>query len=342
MNIIFCSYSNHHRQTSCGILYHHVILPCRDQAVLLMYVSYSSHTAIKKENSLQRRPVSHLDPMKNTFNFTNFKHYLEGIAGGNRSATTSTAIVRDVQRFFAEVTPRGEDYLNGNVIKLKLLEMYYNHLKETMKCKVTTAAEKLRRMCMAISFIMHENADNETVFTWGSQVRDIIKQWIKSLSKKIAMQRQQHSMRVIHHLPNTPDPITFLENTDVVGKVHNCMASLKKSFHLHDIKFLTAYAAALLLYGNCQRSGVIQNLTIEKFDNREHTSDGMVVISCLNHKTGPQGRAILAITPSGEKFLKHYKASVRDHLVQCQAVRIFFLTSSGLCTLKCTERYARE
>ena len=255
---------------------------------------------------------------------------MEGIAGGNRSATTSTAIVRDVQRFFTEITPCGEPFLNGNVVKLKLLEMFYNHLKRTMKCKPTTAAEKLRRVCMAISFIMHENADDEKVFIRGCQVRDIIKQWIKSLSKKIAMQRQQHSMRVVHNIPNTPDPITFLENAEVVDKVHECMASLKKSFHLYDIKFLTAYAAALLLYGNCQRSGVIQNLTTDEFDNREHTSDGMVVISCLNHKTGPQGRAILVTAPSGESILMQYKAYVRDHLVPVSGCeKLLFLTSSG-------------
>ena len=268
--------------------------------------------------------------MKGSFSFTDFKHYLEGIAGGNRSATTSTAIVRDIQRFFTVVTPNGENFLNGSVFNLKQLELYYNHLKKEMKYKPTTAAEKLRRLCMAIGFIMHDNAENDQIYIRGSQVRDVIKRWIRSLSNSIAMQRQQHSMRVIHNLPNTSNAVTFLENPEVVDRVNECIKSLKRSFHLSDIKFLTAYAAAILLYGNCQRSGVIQNLTTEEFNQREHTSDGMCVISCLNHKTGPQGRAILVIPPSGESILMAYKVSIREHLIPVSGCeKLFFLTPSG-------------
>lgn len=268
--------------------------------------------------------------MKNNFNFTAFKQYLEGIAGGNRSSTTSTSIVRDVQRFYIEVTPDGDNFWNSTVLSLKHLELYYGQLKRKNQCKATTAAEKLRRLCMAIGFIMHENAEDEKVYIRGSQVRDVIKQWLRSLSKKIAIQRQQHSMRLLQTLPNISNPNNFLHNNEVVDKLHECITTLKKSFHLSDIKFLTAYSAAILLYGNCQRSGVIQNLTTDEFDKRENTTDGMVAISCLNHKTGPQGRAILVIPPSGETILMEYKQSIRDHLTPVSGCEhLFFLTPSG-------------
>ena len=42
----------------------------------------------------------------------------------------------------------------------------------------------------------------------------------------------------------------------------------------------------------------MHNLTVEEFEQRENTSDGMVVVSCLNHKTGLQGHVILVISPS--------------------------------------------
>ena len=156
--------------------------------------------------------------MKSSFSFTGFKHYLEGIAGGNRSATTSTAIVRDIQRFFTVVTPNGENFVNSSVFNLKQLELYYNHLKTEMKYKQTTAVEKLRRLCMAIGFIMHENAQNDMIYICGSQVRDIIQRWIRSLSNSIAMQWQQHSMWVVYNMPNTSNPVTFLENPEVVNE----------------------------------------------------------------------------------------------------------------------------
>lgn len=56
-----------------------------------------------------------------------------------------------------------------------------------MKYKPIAAAEKLRRLCMAFSFIMHENTQNDKIYTHGSQVRDMIKKWIGSLSNSIAM-----------------------------------------------------------------------------------------------------------------------------------------------------------
>ena len=37
------------------------------------------------------------------------------------------------------------------------------------------------------------------------------------------------------------------------------------------------------------------DLTIEEFQNRQRADDGMIVVSCLNHKTGSQGRAQLVI-----------------------------------------------
>ena len=40
-----------------------------------------------------------VDELETTFNFTRFKQYLEGIAGGNSSTDTVTAIVRDLQTF---------------------------------------------------------------------------------------------------------------------------------------------------------------------------------------------------------------------------------------------------
>ena len=268
--------------------------------------------------------------MKSTFNFTRFKQYLEGIAGGNRSVDTSTAIARDLQTFYSTVTPRGSKFLNSTIMNRKALEEYYNHIKGRRRYKPTTTAEKLRRLSMAIGFVIHENADHQHVYIRGSQLRDTIKQWVKSLAKNIAIQRQKHSMVVIKKLPNTRNPITFLERSDIINEVQESIRSLKKSFDISDIKIVTAYGAALLLYGNCQRSGVVQNLTTEEFQQRETTSDGMVVISCLNHKTGAQGRAILVISPSTEQILTAYKTLVRDHLIPVSGCEnLFFLTPSG-------------
>ena len=148
--------------------------------------------------------------MKHTFSFTRFKQYLEGIAGGNHSTDTSTAIVRDLQTFYSTITPRGNKFVNSTIMNRKSLEKYYNHIKGRRQYKPTTTAEKLRRLSMAIGFLMHENADHQDICIRGSQLRDIIKQWVKSLAKNIAIQRQKHSMTVVKKLPKTKNAIKFL------------------------------------------------------------------------------------------------------------------------------------
>ena len=74
----------------------------------------------------------------------------------------------------------------------------------------------------------------------------------------------------------------------------------------------------------------MQNLTVEEFEQRENTSDGMVVVSCLNHKTGLQGHVILVISPSTKSTLIEYKKLIRHHLIPVSGCEhLFFLTPSG-------------
>ena len=68
----------------------------------------------------------------------------------------------------------------------------------------------------------------------------------------------------------------------------------------------TAYTAAVTLYGNGQRSGVITNLRISEFDLRQEEDENLVVIPCVHHKTGAQAMAQLAITTDIEDILIYY------------------------------------
>ena len=89
-------------------------------------------------------------------------------------------------------------------------------------------------------------------------------------------------------------------------------------------KVLTAYAAAYLLYGNGQRSGVITNLRIIEFNQRQpgdYDTDE-VVINCLHHKTGPQGIAHLVVTREHEQLLVEY---YKKNLPKDTGIRLFSL-----------------
>jgi len=106
-----------------------------------------------------------------------------------------------------------------------------------------------------------------------------------------------------------------------------------KKFDECAAKVLTAYAAACIVYGNGQRSGVITNLRIVEFNRRQPCDfdSDEVVIPCLHHKTGPQGIAHLVVTRDTEQLLVEYYKNVR---VKIRAVEFinsnrFFLTTSG-------------
>ena len=62
------------------------------------------------------------------------------------------------------------------------------------------------------------------------------------------------------------------------------------SFIKQYIDTVTAYAAAVMLYGN---DGMISNLTISEFELREEEENDKVVIPCVHHKTASQGMAQL-------------------------------------------------
>ena len=86
---------------------------------------------------------------------------MQGIAGGNRSSETATTIVRDLQVFFQTMTPRGDQFKIKILLNQKNLEHYYHHLKTSKKYKPTTNAEKLRRLRLAIRFLLHNQEEDQ-------------------------------------------------------------------------------------------------------------------------------------------------------------------------------------
>ena len=155
------------------------------------------------------------------------------------------------------------------------------------------------------------------MYSKGSQIITTLDQWIKALSKSIGKQRQPHGMKIRDTLANespTKTASEFLKSTRLRARVDSAILNLGSSFDSKDVKILTAYAACLLRYGNSQRSGVVENLTVNEFLQRQrklHDNEERIVIPCLNHKTRPQGIAQLVVTVEGEELLVQYHTLVR-------------------------------
>ena len=151
------------------------------------------------------------------FNFSGFAKYLEGIAGGNRNKDTSKAIVRDVRLFFQSTSNTSNSDIDTLFNKANL-ESYFQKLLSERQYKPTTLSEKIRRMKQAIKYVIHTEDSmmkNEEIFIKGTRLLELLTQWCLSLSKAIALQRQQHSLMVTDQLPLVLDPQEFLDNKKV-------------------------------------------------------------------------------------------------------------------------------
>ena len=95
------------------------------------------------------------------------------------------------------------------------------------------------------------------------------------------------------------DPYKFLNSKRAKVKLLNAKHNITQRLTTRDdIKLVTAYAAVKIIYTNSQRSGIIQNLTIEEYEMRTFCDD-QYAIPCTHHMTGPQGQAQLVVTKKG-------------------------------------------
>ena len=73
-----------------------------------------------------------------------------------------------------------------------------------------TSAEKLRRIKLAIKFIIRQNDDQELYYR-GKWIINKIDEWCHGLGKKIATQRQEYALVMHKTLPQIVDPNKFLK-----------------------------------------------------------------------------------------------------------------------------------
>ena len=103
---------------------------------------------------------------------------------------------------------------------METLESFLLNMKDVRHYKPTTRAEKLRRIKLAIQFMMRGKDDQQ--YQKGRRVLDSISEWSSGLSRDIAVQRQQHALEMRRKLEQIEDPNEFLENEEV--KSTTCVA----------------------------------------------------------------------------------------------------------------------
>lgn len=99
-----------------------------------------------------------LKEVQGNFDYSAFTKYLQRIAGENRSSTTAKSIVVNIEHYISELPRDSKTSDTDLLLNRKSIEAYYVHLKEK-GLQATTLAEKLRRMQMALQFILHQIDD---------------------------------------------------------------------------------------------------------------------------------------------------------------------------------------
>ena len=78
------------------------------------------------------------------------------------------------------------------------------------------------------------------------------------------------------------------------------------------------------------RSGVIENVKVEEYLNKNIDEKGKPVIQCLDHKTGLDGLAQLVVSKLANHLLQKYYQLVRTKITpEKNCEKYFFLTTSG-------------
>ena len=154
------------------------------------------------------------------FDYAGFIEYLTSIAGGKKSTTTAKSIVADIQNYFYFTSSNNRKPCYDLLLDMSHLKNYLQYLQQHFVFAATTISEKIRRLRLAIEYILHtENSDecNTTMFIRCTKILTNLSKWGKSLTKDIQKQRHKQSL------------VSAQKVFNIITKVqlHDCMCDVK-------------------------------------------------------------------------------------------------------------------
>lgn len=128
------------------------------------------------------------------------------------------------------------------------------------------------------------------------------------------------------------NPNDFVDDPVIKSTVKEALKKAKRSMlEKSDHMLIISYLAAAIIYSNAQRPGIVQNMMISEYEDRQ-ALDGKILIRVLNHKTSTfRGPANVIITPELEYTINKYLKLIRQKLTPKQEEYSdkLFLTNSG-------------
>ena len=284
------------------------------------------------------------------FDIEGFVGYLQTIAGGKKTKDVAKSIAADVDKFF-NTSPHSSThryaiplttecssnhtYTNRYYDVLLNIENLYNYIKELQDVKgfaPTTVAEKLRRLQLAVDYtvaIENKEQNNDAMFVRCQRIIKHLEKWRHSLSKDITKQRMKHFITSEKEVKNAADPMEFCYSQVIQQRVTEILTS---STICHaDYNIVISFLAAHLIFPNAQRPGIVKNMTVDEFTDRETISTDKTLIKVFQHKTvAARGPANVVISKPIENLMLKYHQGIRATIIPKPTMKHrFFLTTSG-------------
>ena len=158
-----------------------------------------------------------------------------------------------------------------------------------------------------------------------------LKKWTRSLSKDIQQQHLKQTLKskLAINYKEAENPSEFWENPNTIRQVEEILT--QKTSTTQEYNLVIAYLAANIIYMNAQRPVVIENMTIDEFQNRQNGDNEDVFIRALKHKTTAQGPANIVITRAIERLMCLHLDNLRTKIIpQSQQLESrLFLSHTG-------------
>ena len=152
------------------------------------------------------------------FNFEGFTAFLRTPWGGKRKKTIAQSITSDLMMFF-NMTKQSCSI--DSLFNITNLESFLCHIKTSKKYKATTMTEKLRRLKLAIQYIMQlNNGKDHTYSSRGSSLLKLLTEWCHSLSKDVTKQRNETTKYVDTQLNEDPTAATMVRKYKYIPHIY--------------------------------------------------------------------------------------------------------------------------
>ena len=267
------------------------------------------------------------------FDGSAFKKYL--IVAEGKEEESANRINADVAHFFNYASTMSQSTscnYTDLLLDTHVLLNYFNHLKLEKCLAPTTVADKIKKLHHAIDYTILENKNNLHLLNECNHVNVLISKWGKSLSKEIKKQRIQQSLRSEKDIEMAKDPSQFWEHPNVTMEVNSILQDKENtSYTKEEHNLILAYLSAILIYNNAQRPGIVENMTIDEFMDRQKVGEKKVLIRVFKHKTSITGPANVIINCNTERLMLLYLQKFRANLtpITNKLNNRLFLTYTG-------------